>query len=73
MTPDLDTRIREELRVQMARQRLSQQQVARQLGRDQTWLSRRLNGVTPLTITDAESIASILGITLAQLLADEPV
>ena len=52
----------EEIRVEMARQRLNQSDLARLLTEGQPWVSRRLSGATPMTLDDLERIARALRI-----------
>lgn len=56
-----------EIRAEMARQRLTQRELAERLGSQQSWLSRRLTGGVALTLDDAELIAEALGVSLVQL------
>lgn len=58
----------EEIRVEMARQRLNQSDLARMLQEGQPWVSRRLSASTPLTLDDLERIAVALRVTADELL-----
>lgn len=58
----------EEIRAEMARQRLSQSQLAQRCDRSQAWVSRRLAGDTPLTLDDLDVIAVALGVSAVRLL-----
>lgn len=66
-----------EVRAELARARLSQQQLATIIGKEQTYVSRRLKGEVPFTVDEVVIIAGYLGIAPRQLLAgildDEPV
>lgn len=56
-----------EVRAEMARQRLTQRQVAAQLGWDTRMLSRRLNSGVPFSTRDIEQLADALRIPLSAL------
>ena len=62
-----------EIRAEMARQRVSQRELAGKIGRAQEWVSRRLTGNVSLTLEELVQITDALGIPAARLLADEPV
>lgn len=61
----------------MARQQITQQQLADALKREQTWVSRRVSGRVGFTINELFAVATALGIPPRQLFAgvlnDEPV
>lgn len=61
-----------ELRAHLARQRLSGRALAKMLGENQTWVSRRLAGHVPLDTDDLQRIAEVLGLTPMELLAGVP-
>ena len=61
--------VTEEIRVEMTRQRLSQRELAERLGWTQGFLSRRLTGVTPMSLDEADRIAWALGISLLEVQA----
>lgn len=61
-----------ELRAHLARQRLSGRALAKMLGENQTWVSRRLAGHVPLDTDDLQRIAEALGLTPMELLAGVP-
>jgi hypothetical protein len=65
----LNAAVAAEVRAELARRRWSQVELAAKLGEDQMWLSRRLRGTKPLTITELEAIALALQLTPAELLA----
>lgn len=67
-TVPLRERVAEELRVLLARRRLTATELARKLGRSQTWIWRRLTGETAFDLNDLEAIAATLGVTVADLL-----
>ena len=58
---DISTNAVTEIRAELGRQRLSMQALGARLGWSQPYTSRRLNGVTPLTLRDLEQIAAELG------------
>ncbi len=60
----------EEIRVEMARRRLNQSELAerRDPPEGQPWVSRRLSARTPLTVDDLERIAAALRVPVDHLL-----
>lgn len=52
----------DELRAEFARQKISQDKVARRLGHNQQWLSRRLRGEVPFYLPDFYDICQIVGL-----------
>lgn len=56
-----------EIRAELARQHLSQRQLAERLDWNQNYLWRRLAGRTPLSLDDVEAIAGQLGVSLLAL------
>lgn len=60
-----------EIRAEMARQRLSQTDLADRLGISQAKLSRALNGKVPLTIDFIQDVADALGVPFAALLVTD--
>lgn len=67
-TRPLSDIVAEEIRVEMARQRLSQTDLARLLQQGQPWVSRRLSGATPITVDDLELIARTLRVRAEDLM-----
>lgn len=61
-----------EIRAEMARQRLTQRQLAVRLDTTAAWLNRRLQGHTPLTVDDIEVIAQALDVPMAQFTDSRP-
>jgi len=61
-----------EVRAHLARRGLSGRALAKMLQKEQTWVSRRLNGIIPMTTDDLDAIAAALGITPMDLLAGIP-
>lgn len=58
-----------EIRAELARQRMTQADLATQLGVSRPWLSRRLSGETPLSVGDMVVIAEALDVPVATLTA----
>jgi transcriptional regulator with XRE-family HTH domain len=56
-----------EIKVAMVRAGVSGRQLALRLGVSQTWISTRLNGVTPLDLNDVQKIADALGVPVLEL------
>lgn len=74
-TPSADTlagRIAHEVRAEMARQGLSQQQIADRLGWTQRRVSRRLTGDRPIDASELEQLAAALGVPVARLIPIDP-
>jgi transcriptional regulator with XRE-family HTH domain len=65
----LNRRVTEEIRAEMARQRVSQTALAETLGRNQTYVSYRLTGKKSLTLNEVEEIAEILRVPVDRLFA----
>jgi transcriptional regulator with XRE-family HTH domain len=57
-----------EIRVQMARADVRQSQLARELGKNEQWLSVRLRGRQPIDVNDLSLIARALGVGVHELL-----
>jgi len=55
-------RVAEEIRGLLGKRRVSQAELARQLGQSQMWVSDRLRGAQPLDLNDVERIAGVLGV-----------
>jgi transcriptional regulator with XRE-family HTH domain len=69
----LNKRVAQEIRAEMARQRVSQTALAEVLGRNQTYVSYRLTCKKPLTLDEVEEIAEVLRIRVDRLFPfDEP-
>jgi transcriptional regulator with XRE-family HTH domain len=64
----LRARVAAEIRAEMARQNLSQMQVAAKLGQAQPWVSRRIKGSASLDLDDLEAFASALNVPTHKLL-----
>jgi len=56
-----------EIRAELARQGITQSQLAQRLGWAQTTVSRKLLGQRPLEVDDVEAIATALGVSVQDL------
>lgn len=63
----LSARAAEQIRMELARRRISQAQFARDLGAHGQWVWRRLSGETPLILEDLELFADFLDLDPADL------
>jgi transcriptional regulator with XRE-family HTH domain len=70
MPTPFNAAVRAEIRAEVARQALTQQQVADRLGERQWWVSRRLTGENPIEVLDLVRIASALGVPIEQFIPD---
>lgn len=57
-----------EIRAMLARRRISAAELARRLGVTQSYVARRMIGVQPIDLDELERIASILGVTVVDLI-----
>lgn len=64
----LSSRVAEEIRVALARQRKTQRSLADDLGVSAMWVSTRLSGVQEIGLNDVERIARALNISVAHLI-----
>jgi transcriptional regulator with XRE-family HTH domain len=64
----LRERTAEEIRVLLARRRISAAELARRTGMKQSTLARRMTGETAFDLDDLELIAEVLGVTVFDLL-----
>lgn len=60
--------VAEEVRVLLARRRLSAARLAQQLGWSQPYMARRMAGTQPFDVDDLEAIADALGVGIVDLL-----
>lgn len=65
----LTQRLGLEIKVAMVRRGISGRRLAAALGESQTWVSTRLNGITPIDVNDLERIAEALGTDPAELIS----
>lgn len=66
---ELRTRVAEEVRVWLARRRMSGAQLAREMGRSQTFVAKRLDGRQAFDMDDLEIVARILEVPATSFLA----
>lgn len=55
----------------MGRQKITQSELARRVGRTEMYLSRRLNDSVPLDLVDVEAIATALNVAVSRLMPAE--
>lgn len=65
--PSFNDLVSEEVRAEMARQRISQHKLAAACGWTQAYLARRLTGRVTFSTNDLEAIAAALGVPLTQI------
>jgi len=65
----INRRVAATLRAELAVQKKTVTEVAARIGRSRTWLSTRLNDSVDLTFEDVELIASVLNLSLADVVA----
>lgn len=65
-------RVVEDLRVELFRKRISQEQVATEAGMSQSAISRRLKSEVPSTLEEVERIANAIGFELQVSLVARP-
>lgn len=68
--PTLREHVAEEVRAWMARRRISGAQLARDLGRSQTFVQKRLDGRQSFDMDDLEAVARILDVPARTFLPD---
>lgn len=68
----LREQVAEEVRVAMARRRISGAELARRLGRSQTFVQKRLDGRQAFDVDDLEAVCAVLGLSPIELLAGLP-
>jgi transcriptional regulator with XRE-family HTH domain len=61
-----------EVRAQLARRNLTGRAFAKLIDKEQSWVSRRLQGLTAITMDDLDLIARALDMTAVELLAGMP-
>lgn len=59
---DTNTQIRADIRGELARNRRTQADLAKQIGRSAKWVNRRMTGSAPITLADLDLIASGLNV-----------
>lgn len=68
----LSVEIAGEIRALLGRQERSRRQLALALGKEPSWLTKRLTGVIPLSVPELEVIAAELGTTAIEILLATP-
>lgn len=68
MPESLHERSAAEVRAEMGRARMSGVTLARKIGRNHAWLSRRLTGEVAFSLADLEAIAKALDVSVAKFL-----
>ena len=68
ITTKLRHGVAEEVRVLLARRRMSATKLAQQLGWSQPYIARRMTGSQPFDVDDLEQIADALGVGIVDLL-----
>lgn len=72
MSSTLDN-VNTRIRVELARSRRNQTDLAKLLGLSQAGVSRRLSGVTPWDLLELELVAEFFGVPLPQFVASDDV
>jgi transcriptional regulator with XRE-family HTH domain len=60
-----------EIRAYLGRHSISKSELGRRVGKDDTWIGKRLNGRTDISLTDVEIIAAACGVAPATFLPRE--
>lgn len=68
IAPPMRQRVAEEVRVLLARRRMSASELARRMGQTQPYVWRRLTGEVALDVDDLDQIAQVLDVQPAALL-----
>lgn len=68
-TGQLRDQVAEEVRVWLARRKMSGAELARRLGRSQTFIAKRLDGRQAFDVDDLEQVGQILGVSAADLIS----
>lgn len=68
-TGQLRDQVAEEVRVWLARRKMSGAELARRLGRSQTFIAKRLDGRQAFDVDDLEQVGHILGVSAADLIS----
>ncbi len=59
-----------EVRAEMGRQDVNGAQLAQRLGVSEMWVSRRIRGITPLTVSELADVAKALAVPIAKFLPE---
>lgn len=68
--PPLHQRVAAEIRAYMARHRMTQSELAHQLGWKQQFLSRRLTGVVPMDLSELGALADAFDVDPSEFLQE---
>jgi transcriptional regulator with XRE-family HTH domain len=68
----LRMQVADEVRAWLGRRRMSGAQLAREMGKSQTFIARRLDGRQAFDIDDLEMVASVLRVPVVAFLAPQP-
>lgn len=68
----LSAHVAEEIRALLARRKMSGRELARRLGVSPNWVSLRTSGEQEIGLNDLQRIASILGVSVSDLLPRDP-
>lgn len=71
MHSDYALSVAAEVRAHMGRQRMTQTALATHMGVSQGYISRRLTGEVPFTVTELDEIARILTVPISDLLPEQ--
>lgn len=64
----LSEHVAREIRAEMGRQQVRNAGLAELLGVSEMWVSRKLRGITPLTLAEVEQLAEVLEVEVSALL-----
>lgn len=68
-SPDgLTAHVASEIRAMMGRLNVNRAELARRIGVEDSWVGKRLNGRTEISLTDLDRIANALGVGIVDLL-----
>ena len=66
----MQERITEEIRVALARRKMSASELARRAGWGQGYIARRMDGRAPLSVDDLDRIAEVLDMSINDLIPE---
>lgn len=66
----LSAKVADEIRAWLGRRRMSQAQLARELGVSAPWVSYRLGGTQPIDLNDMERICAVLDVDVVTVLSN---
>jgi transcriptional regulator with XRE-family HTH domain len=70
VTQSLAQYVPAQLRAEMARREISKVELARKLGKDETWVGKRMRGRTAITMADLDRIAAALDVPLSYFIPE---